>query len=410
MAAGPAQRRRAALEPNGRGSVDEALREAQAQFEAESERRLAALRQSQTALGFVLHAGELGAWTRDMKTGEFTGTPKFREHFGFDPQGPPLGLEDFVAHIHQDDRVRQLKAAQDAIAAHTMLDSECRTVAANGEVRWLLLRGAATYGEDGEPLRMGGITMDLTERKRIELTREQLIAELTASNEERAHFAHVASHDLREPLRMVESFCRLLSDSYADKLDARGQEFIKLAVSGAIRMRELVDDLVDYGRLGDHAERGVWFDSSQSLERVLENLHEAILESGAEVRSGPLPRLYGNPIRFIRLLQNLIANALKYVPGGVAPLVEIAAILEGDVWRFSVRDNGIGIEERHLERIFEPFRRLHGKDQYPGTGLGLAICRKIVQGFGGRIWVVSEPGRGSTFLFTVNAQREEGPS
>ncbi len=377
----------------------------QGQFELESER---ALRQSRTALGFVLYAGDLGAWNRDLQSGQFTATPKLREHFGLDPNGPPVGVATFLARIHPADRRRQIRALNEAIANHTILDSECRTVAANGEVRWLLVRGAAVYGEGGETVSVGGITMDITERKRLELTREQLIAELTASNEERAHFAHVASHDLREPLRMVESFCGLLATGYADKLDERGREFIKQAVSGAVRMRELVDDLVDYGRIGHEAERGVWFDASDSLARVLENLNEAIAESGARIEAGLLPRIYGNPIRFIRLMQNLVGNALKYVPAGAHPCIQVAAVAADGAWRFSVRDNGIGIEERHLKRVFEPFRRLHSKQTYPGTGLGLAICRKIVQGFGGEIWATSEPGRGSTFLFTIKIHNEEG--
>jgi light-regulated signal transduction histidine kinase (bacteriophytochrome) len=173
-------------------------------------------------------------------------------------------------------------------------------------------------------------------------------------------------------------------------------------------MQDLLDDLVDFGRLGLEAERGTWFETSEILDQVLENLHESVRESGAIVTHGALPSIFGNSIRFNRLLQNLIGNALKYVAADIVPRIEVSAALDGEFWRFSVSDNGIGIEAHHYERIFEPFKRLHAKSRYYGTGLGLSICRKIVEGFGGRIWVTSTPGEGSVFNFTVKIQSEDG--
>jgi two-component system, LuxR family, sensor kinase FixL len=253
-----------------------------------------------------------------------------------------------------------------------------------------------------------GILRDVTERKRAGELRERLIEQLTASNEEKGHFAHVASHDLREPLRMVAAFSRLLAKDYGERLDERGREYLSLAVSATTQMQDLLDDLVDFGRLGLEAERRSWFESNASLDQVLENLHESIRESGAEITRGPLPRIYGNSIRFDRLMQNLVGNALKYVDAGVAPRVHVSAARENGFWRFSVSDNGIGIEPRHYKQIFEPFKRLHAKSRFYGTGLGLAICRKIVEGFGGQIGVKSKPGQGSVFSFTVKIEREEG--
>ena len=261
--------------------------------------------------------------------------------------------------------------------------------------------------QDGE-VYFVGILRDGSDRKHADDLREQFIEQLTASNVERSHFGHVASHDLREPLRMVAAFCGLLSKDYGDRLDDRGREYLTLAVSAANQMQDLLDDLVDYGRLGLEAERGAWFESNESVDQVLENLHETIRESSAQITYGGLPRIFGNRIRFIRMMQNLIGNALKYVAPDAIPLIAVSAVQEGAFWRFSVSDNGIGIETRHHERIFEPFKRLHAKSRYYGTGLGLAICRKIVDGFGGRIWVSSATAEGSTFSFTVKIQDEGG--
>jgi PAS domain S-box-containing protein len=241
----------------------------------------------------------------------------------------------------------------------------------------------------------------IAEMHRTEDLRERLIEQLTASNEEQTHFASVASHDLREPLRMVTSFCGLLSRGYGERLDERGREFLSLAVAGTNQMSLLLDDLVDFGRLGLEASRGLWFSASYVLQRVLETLDEPIRESGAMITRDVLPQIYGNPIRFNRLMQNLIGNALKFVPAGVAPKIRVAARRDNEFWVFSVSDNGIGVAERHHQRIFEPFKRLHAKSVYNGTGLGLAICRKIVEGFGGVIYVHSVEGEGSTFSFTV---------
>jgi len=251
-----------------------------------------------------------------------------------------------------------------------------------------------------------GILRDVSERKRAGDLREKLIEQLTASNLERSYFGHVASHDLREPLRMVAAFCGLLSKDYGDRLDEQGREYLTLAVSAAAQMQDLLDDLVDFGRLGLEAERGVWFESDTVLEQVFENLHESIRESKAEITRGPMPRVLGNAIRFNRLMQNLIGNGLKYIAEGVTPRIHISAEQQGEFWEFTVSDNGIGIDDRHFEQIFEPFKRLHAKTSYYGTGLGLAICRKIVDGFGGRIWVTSAADKGSTFHFTVRIQHD----
>jgi PAS domain S-box-containing protein len=252
------------------------------------------------------------------------------------------------------------------------------------------------------------ILRDITERKRRDDQRERRMEALAAANEELTRFAHLASHDLKEPLRMVAAFCELLSKDYGGRLDERGREYLSLAVSAATQMRNLLDDLVDYQPAGGAAERDVWFDTDEAVDQAIAGLKEMIRESGAEIVRDDLPWLHGNPVRFTRLIQNLVGNALKYVAPGTRPRIRLSADRDDAFWRFAVADNGIGVEPRHYDRIFEPFKRLHPQGRYDGSGLGLAICRKIVDDFGGRLWVDSVPGAGSIFSFTAKALQEEG--
>ena len=274
---------------------------------------------------------------------------------------------------------------------------------------------------DGEDVSYVGILRDVSERKHSEQQREQDIKQLAAQsaqreqfieqlakqNEEQTHFLRTASHDLREPLRMIQAFCGRLSSGYGDRLDPRGAEYLALTIGAVVRMNRLLDDLVDFGRLDLEAERNSWFAASEAFDQVLETFSDPIRLSGAEVTRGSLPTLHGNPTRFQGLMQNLVGNALKYVGDGVVPHIHVTAAREGEFWRISVSDNGIGIAPRHHEQIFEPFKRLHAKNRYEGTGLGLAICRKIVEGFGGILSVRSNEGEGAVFSFTVAIKDKE---
>ena len=257
-----------------------------------------------------------------------------------------------------------------------------------------------------EPLFVG-IIRDITKRRQAEDQRELMMKRLTELDIERGHFAHVAAHDLGQSVRMVSSFCGLLSANYAAELDERGREYITLMTSAAGAMRALLDDLVEHGRLDFEKETESWFDSNKSLKDVLASLSEAFETSHAVVTHDELPRICATPIRFARLLQNLIGNAIKYVAPGVAPRIHVSAKATSDDWIFSVADNGIGINPQYHDRIFEPFKRLHNASQYAGTGMGLAICKKIVQGFGGHVWVESAPKQGSKFFFSIKRVQEE---
>ena len=254
--------------------------------------------------------------------------------------------------------------------------------------------------EEPDGMLVTSIVRDVSDRKRAEEQLRQAAAELESSNAELEQFAYVASHDLQEPLRMVASYTQLLARRYQGKLDEDADEFIGFAVDGATRMQALINDLLAYSRVGT---RGRPFEATKTVDivdRVTADLDVAIKEAGATITRGPLPIVMGDAVQLGQLFQNLISNAIKF-RGERPPVVRINAEREGSAWRFSVQDNGIGIEPEYAERIFVIFQRLHSRAEYPGTGIGLAICKKIVERHGGHIWVESPPGEGTTFHFTI---------
>ena len=229
--------------------------------------------------------------------------------------------------------------------------------------------------------------------------------QLLQSNAELEQFAYVASHDLREPLRKVQSYTELLAKRYQGKLDERADKYIYYIVDGADRMQQLITDLLTYSRLGRSELSLEEVDVTAVLQKTLHDLEVAISESQATVTWDTLPTLSVDAAQLARVWQNLITNALKFHTER-SPQVHISAQQAGDEWHFQVADNGIGIEEQFLERVFLIFQRLHTRGEYSGTGMGLAICKKIVENHNGRIWATSTPGQGATFHFTLPAKTE----
>lgn len=243
------------------------------------------------------------------------------------------------------------------------------------------------------------IIRDITERKRADEALVRQAQELARSNADLEQFAYAASHDLQEPLRMITSFTDLLARRYHGKLDERADQFLMYIVDGASRMQQLINDLLTYSRVGrEHNVHPI--DCAVVMRQVLNNLQIAIEESGAIVITNSLPIVHADESHLMRLFQNLVGNAIKFC-GADPPRIEISATRDEQAWRFAVRDNGIGIDAQYAERIFEIFQRLHTRQEYPGTGIGLAICKKIVERYGGRIWVDTDSKQGSTFLFTI---------
>jgi PAS domain S-box-containing protein len=241
---------------------------------------------------------------------------------------------------------------------------------------------------------------DVTTRKQAQEVLAKRTVQLERSNTELERFAYVASHDLQEPLRMITGYTNLLSKRYRGKLDADADEFIGFAVDGANRMRVLINDLLTYSRVSSQGRKPAPTDCELVLRQTLTGLALAIEESAAKVTHDPLPTVNGDDVQLGQLFQNLIGNALKY-RNGHGPSVHVGCEWREADWLLSVRDNGIGINPRFAEKIFVIFQRLHTREEYPGTGIGLAVCKRIVERHGGKIWVESEPGKGSTFYFTL---------
>jgi len=231
---------------------------------------------------------------------------------------------------------------------------------------------------------------------------EQSNRAVQRANDELRQFASIVAHDLSEPLRTVTNYVQLLAQQSQGKLDTTAQEYLQFAVDGSQRMHQLIADLLAFTRIDNQEQPFAPVDCEALLARTLSDLHMAIADSGAEVTHSPLPMVQGNSIRLGQVFQNLIGNALKF-RGTAPPRIHLSAVREGGHWRFTVRDNGIGIDTRQADRIFQIFQRLHTRREYAGTGMGLAICKKIVERHGGRIWVESELGQGATFVFTLPA-------
>jgi light-regulated signal transduction histidine kinase (bacteriophytochrome) len=276
------------------------------------------------------------------------------------------------------------------------------------EVRILCKSGRYITGEfigaphikDGKVIEVIGFAREITDRKKAEEVLKEKTEELARSNRELEAFAYVASHDLQEPLRMVTNFVQLLAKRYKGKLDSNADDFINFAVDGAMRMWNLINDLLAYSRVGTRGHPFEPINCETILQEALDNLKVAMEESGAVVTHDSLPTVTADSSQLGQLFQNLIGNAIKF-RGNERPRIHVSANRNGNGWTFSVRDNGIGIAPEYTERIFIIFQRLHGRQQYPGTGIGLAICKKIVERHGGRIWVESTPEKGATFYFTL---------
>ena len=241
---------------------------------------------------------------------------------------------------------------------------------------------------------------DISELKVAENNLKLKIEELTRSNAELEQFAYISSHDLQEPLRMIASYLQLLERKYKGKLDAKADKYIHFSVDGATRMQNLIDDILDFSRVTTRAKELKPTDLEPIYKEVLSNLKVSIDENKAIISHDPLPVVMADKTQISQVFQNLINNAIKFRSKD-QPKINISVKKEENQWIFAVHDNGIGINPKHSDRIFEVFKRLHKKREYTGTGIGLAICKKIIERHGGHIWVESELGKGSIFYFTL---------
>jgi light-regulated signal transduction histidine kinase (bacteriophytochrome) len=247
----------------------------------------------------------------------------------------------------------------------------------------------------------GGLRREIADRLQAERELVEKTTALARSNAELEQFAYVASHDLQEPLRMVSSYVQLFEKRYHGQVDEQADKYIRYAVEGAKRMQALIGGLLEYSRVGRQEEPTSNVDTEAALAHALSNLRSALEESRAEVTQDALPAVLGNGAQIAQVFQNLVSNAVKFRRAECVPRVHVSAERQDGTWRFGVRDNGIGIDPQYTERIFVIFQRLHTRAEYPGTGIGLSICKKVIERHGGRIWVDSKPGEGTTFFFTL---------
>lgn len=316
--------------------------------------------------------------------------------------------QNWQAITHPDDIEADREYVRSLLSGNIQTFSlEKRLVCKDQAVRWANVTVSAMRDAKGTPQYLICAIEDISERKLVqELLQESLdtqtryAQELTRSNAELEQFSYVASHDLQAPLSTIAGYAQLLEKRCHNQLDAQGNKFIRNIVNSCGRMQALIDDLLEYSRVGRSEKPFDVIDCNLVFEDACANLQLAIRQDRASVTRGDLPRVRGDSFQLLQLFQNLIGNAIKY-RSSEAPMVHVGASRQGDSWVFSVQDNGIGIAEQYHPRIFQLFQRLHSEKQYSGTGIGLAICQRIVDRHGGRLWVESEPNRGSTFYFSI---------
>jgi signal transduction histidine kinase len=296
-----------------------------------------------------------------------------------------------------------------------------------GRIESLLDRSGAVCGDDAAPIEVafGGRQYSVTAGRRqifeffrsayeVAMQKQEELIEaetrvrqhsdaLARSNEELQRFAYVASHDLQEPLRSIVSFSQLLDRRYRGRLDQDADDYLQFIIDGGTRMQMLIKDLLQLSRIETRGRPFEHVEAGEVLADALRTIDAGITEAGGRIEAGPLPRVFGDPVQLEQVFTNLIGNAVKYRRFGVPLVIRVSAEKHGPFWEFAIADNGIGIEAEYFDRIFEMFQRLHTQDEFSGTGIGLAVVKKIVERHGGRIWVESTPGEGSTFFFTLPA-------
>lgn len=335
------------------------------------------------------------------------------EVMGYQPQEMTRDPEFWTSHVHSEDvsRItaefsRQLEEGGGTI--------EYRFLHKDGDYRWIHDTYRIEWDESGRPVEILGSWTDITERKRVEDLLAQQAEELARSNRELEQFASVASHDLQEPLRKIQAFGDRLKAKYGQVLDDQGDDYLERIRNAAARMQTLIGDLLTLSRVATQAQPFLPVDLAKVAQKVVSDLEVLILETGGRVEVGNLPTIDADPLQMRLLLQNLIGNGLKFHREGEPPVVKShGKLLQGQDRRpagdsrgnqycqIIVEDNGIGFDEKYLDRIFSPFQRLHGRMKYEGTGMGLAICRKVVERHRGSISARSSSGRGATFVVTL---------
>jgi PAS domain S-box-containing protein len=372
----------------------------------EARRMVTVVRDSNDAITIQDFEGHILAWNHGAE-----------QMFGY---GEQEALKKNIWELTPPDKAAEQKDFNRRLLAGEAVTSlETQRLTKDGRLLDVWLTVTKLVDEAGKVIGIASTERDITERKNAETEIRRLnaelgqkIAERTAklerSNQDLQQFAYVASHDLQEPLRMVASFTQLLAKRYQNKLDQDADDFIKYIVEGATRMQAMINDLLNYSRIGTRGEDLVATPAGVALKQALTNIQLLVMENQAVIEQGPLPVVLADPTQLPVVFQNLITNAIKYRRPDVPPRIEVRAERREKVWEFTVRDNGQGIDPRYFERVFIIFQRIHGRTDNSGSSIGLPICKRIIERQGGRIWIESEMGQGTVIHFTVPGAEEEG--
>lgn len=378
-----------------------------------SERKIAEneIKKANERYNIVAKATNDSIWELNIITGEIIRTGDgFKILFGYDEEEEINTDSNYAKLVHPDD-FNYTKESMLAVFKNPdayYWGGEYRFLKRNGQYAYVHDRGYIIRDKNGTATRMIGATQDITKLKENEINLKKLnenlllqAKELADSNAELEQFAYVASHDLQEPLRMITGFLSLLEKNYGTSIDENGKKYIHFAVDGAKRMKQIIFDILEFSKVGrmDGTKKQV---NLQSVVNEIKLLYrKSIKEKMAIITVSKLPVLFAYEAILRQVFQNIIGNALKYTKSDTPPQIKITATEQKGFWLFSVKDNGIGIEKEYFDRIFIIFQRLHNQNQFSGTGIGLAITKKIIENLGGKIWLESEPGKGSTFYFTI---------
>ena len=352
----------------------------------------------------IINSSPPAIFSLDVLGNIITWSPSAEKIFGWNHDEAAGRFIPIVPDIYMDEFRKNFR---NILKGKWLTGHETRRQRKDGSLIDVSISAAPLRGMNGEII--GGLEIidDITHRKEAEENLKKAMLELEKKNKELEHFAYIASHDLRQPLRLISGYIELLAKRYIGKLDSDAEKFISRSIDGVKQMEELIKDLLDFSLMDTQNEKVQRINCVDVLEKALLNLQEDIRDNDAEITYDPLPEVTINELQLLLLFQNLIGNAIKF-RGKKQPKIHISASQNSSEWIFSVKDNGIGIEPDFHERIFIIFERLHTRDKYPGTGIGLATCKRIVERFGGRISVDSEPGKGSVFSFTIPMKKGAG--
>ncbi len=388
---------------------EKAMEQAQLELESKVRDRTKELEKTRQRLETVINQMPVGVAVADVETGTLPQINREWENIFRRSIPGERRIDDYDIWrnaFHADGRPYEENEVPLFRALHGELVQNEEMRVLRGDGTWGIVDASAVPINDDEGRTVAAVVVetDMTETRRLEKELQDHAKKLARSNAELEQFAFVASHDLREPLRMVSIHLGLLEKRYKGKvLDEKAHEYIRFAIDGSRRMDDLVNDLLEFSRVGTRKAPMEPTDMQAVLDQTLATLKMRIVETGATVTQGRMPTIIADRAQMMQLMQNLIDNALKF-HGSVSPQVSVSATRADGGWVFSVKDNGIGIEPKHQEKVFELFARLHTREEFEGTGIGLAVCRKIVERHGGKIWVESEPGKGSTFYFSIPSE------